>query len=120
MKNQIDLCPKLQRSQPIYMEEILWLEGLGNYTMVHLEGNRKVLTSKNIGLFGQVLPVDIFWRVNRGLLLRMEAISTWETPAHSPLRLTLINGQTFEVSRRKKTLLKQHLKKTNLNKSLKK
>jgi len=113
MKVQLNLCARLQLRQPIYVEDILWLEGLGNYTMIYLEENRKVLTSKNIGLFEQALPIDVFWRVNRGLLLRREAISAWEIPRQCPLRLTLINGQTFEVSRRKKTFVKRHLKTIN-------
>jgi len=78
MKTRIELCPRLQLQQPIYIGEILWLEGMGNYTMVYLEDGNKILSSKTLQLFNRILPDDTFLRVNKNRLITTKSIDYWE------------------------------------------
>jgi two-component system, LytTR family, response regulator len=81
--------------------------------MVYLKDGTKILTSKNIGLFDSVLPREIFVRINRTFVVRVKAICNWEETSQSYLRLTLINGKIFDVSRRKKIFVRQYLSPKN-------
>lgn len=110
----IELCPKLQRKQPIYIEEIAWLEGLGNYTMIYFRNGQKILTSKTLGLFDQQLPKEIFMRVNRSYVVRLREVSLTQTSTKA-LQIILPNGPMVEVSRRKKRIVRQFFK-LNLSK----
>ena len=110
----IELCPKLQRKQPIYIEEIVWLEGLGNYTMIYFRNGQKILTSKTLGLFDQQLPKEIFMRVNRSYVVRLHEVSLTQTSTKA-LQIILPNGPMVEVSRRKKRIVRQFFK-LNLSK----
>jgi DNA-binding LytR/AlgR family response regulator len=105
----IELCPKLQRKQPIYIEEIAWLEGFGNYTMIYFRNGQKMLTSKTLGIFDKKLPKEVFVRVNRSFLVRIKEVSVGKSATRKYLMLVLHNGQQVEVSRRKKSLVKKHL-----------
>lgn len=105
----IELCPKLQRKQPIYIEEIAWLEGFGNYTMIYFKNGQKILTSKTLGLFDKILPKEVFVRVSRSFLVRIKEVSVCKSDTRKYLMLVLHNGQQVEVSRRKKSLVKKHL-----------
>jgi two-component system, LytTR family, response regulator len=109
----IELCPKLQRKQPIYIEEIAWLEGFGNYTMIHFKNGQQMLTSKTLGLFDKKLPKEVFVRVNRSFLVRIKEVSVYKSDSRKYLLLVLHNGQQVEVSRRKKSLVKKHLLQTS-------
>ena len=112
MKETIELCPKLQLKQPFYIEEIAWLEGIGNYTTIHFRNGKSILTSKTLALFARELPNEVFVRVNRSFLIRISEVSVHKSDTRKYLSLVLHNGQQVEVSRRKKTLVKKYLRQT--------
>lgn len=101
MKTRIELCPKLQLRQPIYVEDILWLEGNGNYTMVYLQDGQKVLISKTLMMFWRLLPTDSFLRVNKSRLISTKSIVDWEQLGSRTLNIRILNGDVLEVSRRR-------------------
>lgn len=109
MKTRIELCPKLQRRLPIYIEDILWLEGNGNYTMVHLQGGKKILTCKTLMMFGKLLPSNTFLRVNKSQLISTKSITDWKQSGSRSLNIQLSNGEILEVSRRRICAVKAHL-----------
>lgn len=110
MKTRIELCPRLQLQRPIYIEEILWLEGMGNYTMVYLEDGNKVLSSKTLQLFNRILPDDTFLRVNKNRLITTKSIDYWEQFGSRTLNIKLLNGELLKVSRRRIRFVKAHLR----------
>jgi two-component system LytT family response regulator len=101
MKTRIELCPRLQLQQPIYIEEILWLEGTGNYTLLHLENGQQILTSKTLSIFDKLLPNSTFLRINKSIMVSMRCIESWTQQKSKHLQITLQNGQTVRVSRRR-------------------
>lgn len=109
MKHKLNLCPRIQLKTPIYIEEIAWLEGLRNYTLIYLQCGRKILVSKTLWLVEQNLPEEMFLRINRSFLVNINAITNWNLAPKSPISITLTNGQIVEVSRRKKRQIKNYL-----------
>lgn len=109
MKETIELCPKLQLKHPFYIEEIAWLEGMGNYTTIHFRDGKKILTSKTLALFDRQLPKETFTRINRSYVVRLGEVSFTKT-ATKALNIHLPNGLIVEVSRRKKRFVRQFFK----------
>ena len=90
MKETIELCPKLQLKQPFYIEEIAWLEGVGNYTTIHFRDGKSILTSKTLALFARELPNEVFVRVNRSFLIRISEVSVLNQTPENTCRLFYI------------------------------
>lgn len=101
MKTRVDICPRLQLNQPIFIEEILFLEGTGNYTIVHLEDGQQILTSKTLSLFDKLLSNSAFLRINKSIVVSMRCIQSWERQKSKHLHITLLNGLNVRVSRRR-------------------
>jgi DNA-binding LytR/AlgR family response regulator len=109
MKNQIMLCPRLQLKQPIYLEEIVLLEAMCNYTMVYLRSGKTILTSQTLQRFDDQFPDNVFWRISRNFLVKAPEIVKWERMPDYALQITLTNGKVLSVSRRKKSWMKVQL-----------
>lgn len=109
MNAPLHLCPRLQRLHDISWEDVLLLEGRGNYTLIHLHGGQKILTSKTLKLFDGLVPTQRFWRINKTYLIRPEQIVEWQYTSDKLLRLTLASGQVCEVSRRRRVWVKRQL-----------
>jgi DNA-binding LytR/AlgR family response regulator len=108
MKKQLDICPRLQMQQPIYAEDIAWLEGIDNYTMVYFLNGQKLLVSKTLSAFDSALPPHNFLRLNRQVIVNIHRISAWRT-RNRALTVTLNNGLSWVVSRRKLSKVKNIL-----------
>ncbi len=100
MKQQLDICPRLQIRQPIYLDEIAWLEGMDNYTMVYFMSGQKVLASKTLQTFDNLLPPNDFLRLNRQIVVRISSIVAWRMH-NRILTIILRNNLAYTVSRRK-------------------
>lgn len=105
----LPICPRLQLKQPIYVEKIAFLEGCGNYTIVHLLDGSRVLLSKNIGLLNSLLPPGAFVRLNKTYIANLKSIKIPEWSKNKLLIIKLPNDQLTEVARRRVTLVKNLL-----------
>jgi two-component system LytT family response regulator len=110
--NQLPLCPRVQQKKPIFIEQIAYLEGCGNYTTVYLIDGGRLLLSKNIGLFDELLPTDAFVRLNKAYILSFSSLTDWKYSKPKSLTIRIPNGQWIEVSRRRIVEVKGKL--TNL------
>lgn len=107
--NPLPLCLRLQQKRPIYIEEIAYLEGSGNYTMVYFVNGDRVLLSKNIGLLSHLLSSAEFIRLNKTYLINIKCIAAYEYAVPKWLAIQLPNGQWTEVSRRRIRQVRQKL-----------
>ena len=105
----LPICPRLQLKEPIYVEQIAFLEGCGNYTVIHLMDGSRVLLSKNIGLLDSLLPSEEFVRLNKTYLIRLKSIKEYESLKDKSITIRLPNNQWTEVARRRVTDVKQKL-----------
>ena len=75
--------------------DIMRLEGPRNYTLFVLKNGQKILVSKNIGFYEELLPPN-FLRVNRGCIINTAYLDV-SLGEHFRLR----DGYEIPVSRRK-------------------
>lgn len=108
--NTLPLCPRLQLRDPIYIEQILYLEGQGNYTKLFMRNGQQLLLSKNIGLLDQLLSHSIFIRLNKTYIVSLQSVVDWTYINAKTLIVKLSSGNTIEVSRRRVECVKNRLK----------
>jgi two-component system LytT family response regulator len=79
--------------------EIIRLEGEGNYSRIMLTDNRHHLSAKTLKDFEELLPPDIFVRVHKSYIINRNFIVNYLTKGE----VVLSDNSKVPVSRRKKT-----------------
>ncbi len=90
-------------------EQIIYLEGNGNYTNICLKNGQKILSSKNLKRFEQLFDNKRFLRVHRSYLVNIAHVQSWEKD------ILLSNGQIIVLARRKRTVIKALIEKILMN-----
>lgn len=63
--------------QKIFYEEIIYLEGLKDYTRIHLSGSKKpVVTLQSLKYFESRLPASTFIRIHRSYIVSLRKLDT--------------------------------------------
>ncbi len=94
-----------QKCWLIQLEQVERFESMGNYTQVHFE-QQKPLVYKTLAQIESRLPEDKFFRVNRSHIVQLSFIKDVALCASGGLELTLLSGDTVEVSRRQTSQFK--------------
>ncbi len=118
---QVDnLIQNLQQTQPTLFKlalstmqgvhlldtpDILYCEGVGNYTRFHIKDKPPILVSKTIKEYEELLHEQSFLRVHKSYLVNMQHIRMYEKEG----MLKMSNGDYVVVSRRKKEEIKKLL-----------
>ncbi|WP_461151932.1 LytTR family transcriptional regulator DNA-binding domain-containing protein [Spirosoma pulveris] len=85
-------------STPQPVAQIRWLEGQGNYTRIHLSGDKTpLLVSRTLQEF--VGPLPTFLRANRGALINPAFLGTVTWINSRSMTLRLLDGQLIRVAR---------------------
>jgi two-component system, LytTR family, response regulator len=82
------------------VSEIIRFSGEGSYTTVVLTGNRKLVTSKSLGAFEELVERFNFFRVHHSHLINLDHVQKYNRGRGGSV--TMIDGEEIEVSRRKK------------------
>lgn len=90
----------------IQISNLLYGEASGGYTFLHLEDGRKILASKNLKYFEELLLPCGFHRVHHSYLVNLQHIIRYD---RSDCILELKGGSTVPVSNRKKEGLTEAL-----------
>lgn len=94
----------------IEAKSILFIEADGSYCHVHTAHEGSYITSKYLKDFEDYLGENsTFIRINKSILLNTKYISKYSKG--EPCIIEMANGQSFEVSRRKKQEILEELKK---------
>ncbi len=86
-------------------DDILYCEGVGNYTRFHIRDKPPILVSKTIKEYEDLLPDQAFLRVHKSYLVNLQHIQMYEKEGI----LKMSNGDQVIVSRRKKDEIKKLL-----------
>lgn len=109
-ENMNKLClPVLNGFQIIEIEQIIYCEASDSYTIFYLTDNIKVIASKPLSEYSNLLENNNFFRIHRSYLINMEHIRSYAKGEGGVV--TMRNGAEIEVSRRKKV---EFLTKINL------
>ncbi|MDQ3190734.1 MAG: LytTR family DNA-binding domain-containing protein, partial [Bacteroidota bacterium] len=84
----------------VKIAEIVNLEAEGNYTNVFMLNNEKLLVSKTMKWFGELLPQETFYRCHKSHIVNLNLIKKF-TKADGN-QLLLENGRIIDVSERNK------------------
>jgi two-component system, LytTR family, response regulator len=79
---------------------ITYLEASANYTNIHFSDNTKIIASKTLKDFEELLPHDVFFRVHNSFLINLNCIKRYIRGDGGQVELS--DGNIIDVSRRKK------------------
>lgn len=80
-------------------DEILYCKGEGNYSMVYLQNNEKLLFSFQLKVLEKQLPVHYFLRVHNSYIVNLSKVKSFHK---NDCIIELLNNQQIPVSRQKK------------------
>lgn len=87
--------------------EIIYCEADKNYTTFYLDGKAKIVVSKSIGEYEELLPSHMFLRIHQSILLNLSFIDRYDR-SDGGMVITK-QGQQLAVSTRKKDQLMAYL-----------
>ncbi len=86
---------------------IEYLEGDGNYTIIHLVGERPVMSAHTLKWYAERLPT--FWRIHKGTLVNPMYVVDYHLAYSGKSTIQLGTDRTLVVSRRQVSKLKGQL-----------
>ena len=84
----------------IRLNEILYLEADGNYTVMHLTNGKKVVSTKNLGYFEKILMHEPFLRIHNSRIVNLTKVVRYLRAENG--YVILETGQPLSVSRSKR------------------
>lgn len=82
------------------LEDIVYLEAMSNYTNLHFNGKPKIVASKTLKDFEELLPQDVFYRPHHSFIINLNYIRRYIRGDGGQIELQ--TGAFIDVSRRKK------------------
>lgn len=92
--------PTTEGFQFIKLDEILYLEASANYSYIYLSNNLRLLVSRTLKTFEEILPADIFIRIHHSYIINKNFAEKYIRGEGGQVVLT--NGAVLEVAKRKK------------------
>ena len=93
------IIPFYDRKRPVSVNEIVRLEGCGNYTKFFLKDGTKVLVSRTLKEYETTLDGQAFVRVHKSCIVNLEFVRKFFIKKEGELELT--DGQQVKISRRR-------------------
>jgi two-component system LytT family response regulator len=90
----------------IDISSIIMLEAQVNYTTIYLKNGKKIMVSKTLKSFEELLLNYRFYRIHRAFLINYEHLQAYDS-ALGQARLT--NNYTVSTSRRKKEFFEKQM-----------
>jgi len=85
----------------INMDDIIYLEASNNYTYIFLNTNQKILVSRTLKDFEELLPPETFVRIHHSHIINKYFIERYIRGDGG--QVVMQNGATLDVSKRKKS-----------------
>ncbi|MFT3980117.1 MAG: LytTR family DNA-binding domain-containing protein [Ferruginibacter sp.] len=82
------------------IDDIICLEANSNYSNLHFSNRQKIVASKTLKEFEEMLPADIFFRPHHSWLINLSFVKRYIRGDGGQVEMQ--NGMYIEVSRRKK------------------
>jgi two-component system, LytTR family, response regulator len=100
-KSAYDTHLFVQKSEKLFnlpVDDILFLEASGDYTVITTKSDQYV-SSSGIGRLEELLTPDIFFRVHRSTIINIHHLKEIEKHFNGGMMVKMHNGKTFPVSR---------------------
>ena len=92
------------QKKKIPLTEIIMLEAVANYTYFHLLNGKKVVISRTMKLFDNLLKDHQFTRIHRSFIINESHLKSYDADKEC---MMLSNDLKATISRRKKRVLKR-------------
>jgi len=89
----------------IPLSEIHFIESLDNYARLYF-GDQKTMLKRSLNLLEEKLDATVFFRVNRSQIINTQYIKEIHPHFNNKLKITLVTGETLEVSSRQSVKFK--------------
>lgn len=93
------LIPFYDRKRTVSVDEIVRLEGCGNYTNFFLKDGTKMLVSRTLKEYETLLDGQTFVRVHKSCIVNLSFVRKFYVKKEGELELT--DGQQVKISRRR-------------------
>lgn len=90
----------MESMELVELDSIIYFEAVGNYTSIHLAGNRTILASRTLKDFEDILPEDQFYRIHNASVVNIGYVQKYIRGDGG--QLVLKNGTILDVARRRK------------------
>jgi len=78
----------------------MYLQADGGYTYIYTRGKTKLLVSKNLKEFEDILPPDLFCRIHHSFIINLNCVKKYYKGRGGYIQME--DGNTIEISARKK------------------
>jgi two-component system LytT family response regulator len=92
--------PTLEGLIFVNIKDLVWLEARGSYTCVYLSSQQRIMVSRTLKEFEDVLPVDYFSRIHQSYVINHNYIRKYNRGRGGTIEME--DGTVIEVSMRKK------------------
>ena len=102
--NEMKLCiPTLKGFILLKLEDIMFCQGVKNYTIIHLRDKKPITVSRSLLEYEKILECTNFLRVHKTYLINLQHVREYHRGEGGVVIMS--NGAEVEISRRKKEQL---------------
>lgn len=98
--NQKIALPTLEGLIFVNIRDLVWLEARGSYTCIYLSSQQRIMVSRTLKEFEDVLPEDCFSRIHQSYVINHNYIKKYNRGRGGTIEMD--DGTVIEVSMRKK------------------
>lgn len=94
------LVPDQSKTHRTLIKDIVHLEGIKNYTLLHLKNGNTVISSRTLKVYNTVLQQADFLRIHKAHLINMQFLRNYDEA--QILYVEMQNNDIISISRRKR------------------
>jgi two-component system LytT family response regulator len=84
----------------VSLQHIVRCEASKNYTYIYLQGNKKIIASRNLAEYEELLPQDMFFRIHNSHIINLSYINNYQKGRGGTV--VMEDGTAIEVAARRK------------------
>ena len=101
------LVPDQSKLHYVLVHDIIWLEGVKNYTLLHMRNGSTILSSRTLKVYDDILQKIDFLRIHKAHLINMQCLTNYDEV--QMLYAVMQNRDVISISRRKKKDFQQRI-----------
>jgi two-component system LytT family response regulator len=94
------LVPDQSKIRRVLINDIVRLEGVKNYTLIHLKNGNNLISSRTLKVYDVVLQKVDFLRIHKAHLINMKCLRNYDESQHQ--YAVMQNRDIISISRRKR------------------
>ena len=101
------LVPDQSKLRHVFIQDIVRLEGVKNYTLLHLRNGNTMISSRTLKVYDEILQKNDFLRIHKAHLINMNCLINYDET--QMLYVVMQNGDIISISRRKRKDFQQRI-----------